>query len=201
MGIIGGAMAKGKPKAAGIMMIISAVGGMIAVSLAYIIPGILLVIGGVLALIESKKITSANENTISTIQPGTVANKPFYRNKWFLGGTAAILLLIGLGIAMGGSSETQTKQEKKADSFQYDYSVSFAGEGIYKGIYASNVGLAIIEINKMESIGKGKSVKNAQGEYLVIGIAVTNEQKDKITMDHRAFKIIDKEGRVPKRRQ
>jgi len=55
LGIVGGAMAKAKPTAAGILMLISGIGGFIAISMGYIIAGPLLVIGGVFALIGRKE--------------------------------------------------------------------------------------------------------------------------------------------------
>jgi len=65
LGIVGGAIAIAKPKIAGIFMIIAGVGGLIAVFVAYIIAAPLLVIGGILALVASKKqqITKTTEQT------------------------------------------------------------------------------------------------------------------------------------------
>jgi len=50
IGLIGGAIVKGKPKLAGWMMILSGVLGFIAVSVFWFISGILLIVGGILAL-------------------------------------------------------------------------------------------------------------------------------------------------------
>ncbi len=55
LGIIGGALALSKPKIAGILMIASAVLGVIFVSAAYAIAAILLVVGGILALVTRKE--------------------------------------------------------------------------------------------------------------------------------------------------
>ena len=49
--IVGSALALAKPKLAGILMIIAAAGGTIAVFAAYLVPGPLLLIGGILALL------------------------------------------------------------------------------------------------------------------------------------------------------
>ncbi|MGA9351383.1 MAG: DUF4064 domain-containing protein [Anaerolineae bacterium] len=51
LGIVGGAIAKAKPTAAGILMLISGIGGFIAIFMGYIIAGPLLVVGGILALL------------------------------------------------------------------------------------------------------------------------------------------------------
>ncbi|HHW26377.1 MAG TPA: hypothetical protein GXX23_03430 [Firmicutes bacterium] len=56
LGIVGGALAMSKPKTAGIMMLASAVLGVILVSAAYFFPGILLLVGGILALVGQKEL-------------------------------------------------------------------------------------------------------------------------------------------------
>ena len=56
LGIVGGAMALAKPKAAGIMMLISAIGGLIAISVGYILAFILLLVGGILSLSGQKEL-------------------------------------------------------------------------------------------------------------------------------------------------
>jgi len=52
IGIIGAVTVKSKPKRAGWLMIISAFGGLICISLAFLLPFILLLIGGIMALRE-----------------------------------------------------------------------------------------------------------------------------------------------------
>lgn len=49
IGIIGAVTVKSKPKWAGTLMIISALGGLISISLAFLLPFILLLIGGIMA--------------------------------------------------------------------------------------------------------------------------------------------------------
>lgn len=56
VGIIGGALALAKPKLAGILMFVSAVAGLVLVSAAYLIAFILLVVGGILALIGQREL-------------------------------------------------------------------------------------------------------------------------------------------------
>jgi len=55
VGIIGGAMAMAKPKIAGIIMLLSGIAGFIAISGGYLLGGPLLIVGGVLALVASRK--------------------------------------------------------------------------------------------------------------------------------------------------
>lgn len=60
VGIVGSVMVKGKPKVGGILMLISAIGGVISISLFYLLPCILLLIAGLMGVFRKNK-----ENTIS----------------------------------------------------------------------------------------------------------------------------------------
>ena len=60
VGLVGGALALAKPKAAGLIMIASAIGGLIAISAGYFIAGPLLLIAGILALLGNKNEQQAN---------------------------------------------------------------------------------------------------------------------------------------------
>ena len=57
IGIVGGALAMAKPKIAGWLLIIAAIGGLIAVSMAWIMAFPLLLIGGIILIIYAR-----NEN-------------------------------------------------------------------------------------------------------------------------------------------
>jgi len=58
MGVVGGGIARAKPKVAGILMLIAGFGGFsfFYFSLFWLLPGILLIIGGVLAILGRKEI-------------------------------------------------------------------------------------------------------------------------------------------------
>lgn len=58
IGFIGSAIVSQKPKIGGILMLLSGIGGFMAVSLAYIIAGPLLIIAGILALLRKPKVES-----------------------------------------------------------------------------------------------------------------------------------------------
>ena len=55
VGIVGGSLALAKPKIAGIIMLLMGIGGLICISLGYVVAGPLLIIGGILALVGSRK--------------------------------------------------------------------------------------------------------------------------------------------------
>jgi hypothetical protein len=51
VGIVGGALAQAKPRVAALLMLIAGIGGFIAVSAFWIVSGLLLIIGAVLAFL------------------------------------------------------------------------------------------------------------------------------------------------------
>jgi len=55
LGIVGGAITSRNADAAGVCMLLSGIGGFLAISMAYIIAGPLLIIGGILALARKSK--------------------------------------------------------------------------------------------------------------------------------------------------
>lgn len=55
VGIVGASLVKSKTKLSGWMMLISAIGGIISISLAYLISFILLIIAGIMALVKKDK--------------------------------------------------------------------------------------------------------------------------------------------------
>lgn len=57
LGIIGSVVVKGKAKLGGTMMLIAAIGGIISISAFYILPGILLLIGGLMGLFRKEKVS------------------------------------------------------------------------------------------------------------------------------------------------
>ncbi|MBC7343079.1 MAG: hypothetical protein H5U02_11685 [Clostridia bacterium] len=60
LGIVGGALAIGKPKLAAILMIISAIGGVIAISAFYSVAAILLGVGALLAFLGAREGSKAD---------------------------------------------------------------------------------------------------------------------------------------------
>jgi len=57
IGIIGGALALSKPTVAGILLLISGIGGFIAIGLFYLFGGPLLIIGGIFALVARRSVS------------------------------------------------------------------------------------------------------------------------------------------------
>lgn len=55
LGIVGSVMVKSKAKVGGIMMTIAAIGGLICISMFYILPCVLLLIGGLMGIFRKEK--------------------------------------------------------------------------------------------------------------------------------------------------
>jgi hypothetical protein len=55
VGIIGGALAMGKPVVGGVLMVVAGIAGFIGISLFYVISGPLLLIGGILAFVATRR--------------------------------------------------------------------------------------------------------------------------------------------------
>lgn len=54
VGILGAALALARPKLSGILMLVSAIGGLVAISFGYIVAAPLLFLGGILALVRRR---------------------------------------------------------------------------------------------------------------------------------------------------
>lgn len=59
----------------------------------------------------------------------------------------------------------------------------------------SNVLLGIAKVKEANSIGDSYFSEDAQGKFIIVTVAVFNNQKDAITVDASEFKLIDKEKR------
>lgn len=55
IGIVGSVVVKGKAKLGGLFMTVAAIGGVICVSMFYILPGVLLIIAGLMGLLKKNK--------------------------------------------------------------------------------------------------------------------------------------------------
>ncbi len=68
LGVVGGAISIPKPRAAGVFMLVSGIGGAIAVSLAYAFGGALLVVGGILAFLGTPRPRTGQDRGRPTLQ-------------------------------------------------------------------------------------------------------------------------------------
>ena len=105
LGIVGGALANTRPGTSGFLMLASALGGVISISLAYSIAAILLLSGGIFSLIESRKVQPASSQPLAAPNEEdlTTNSLPWYRRKTTWAAVAAVLILPVVFSAAAGS--------------------------------------------------------------------------------------------------
>jgi hypothetical protein len=75
VGIVGGALSLAKPRVAALLMLIAGIGGSIAISIAYVVAGPLLIIGAVLAFLgRAKKAPAASLTKVLTTGSGQASS-------------------------------------------------------------------------------------------------------------------------------
>ena len=197
LGIVGGAMASAKPALAGKLMIASAVGGFIAIFFAYMIAAILLVIAGILAIMEGKKecvsvVKETKDDLTIETRPSIIV--PWYKKKWVMVSSAVfgILIVIGTVGAIAGKGQ---ESNKKQPVDKYNFTINVEGTGKIKGIFLSDVGIAVENVSRAKTLGNQYIKKTAQGEFVIVSLAVSNHQKEKVTVDGNMFKLVDGNGR------
>ena len=197
LGVVGGAMASAKPALAGKLMIASAIGGFISISFGYIIAAILLIIAGILAIIEGKKEVisipnDAKENL--TVEESSSTIMPWYKKKWVMILSAVLGILIVIG-TVGAISDKGQDSNKKQNVDKYNFTANIQGTGKIKGIFLSDVGIAVENVSRAKTLGNQYIKKTAQGEFVIVSLAVSNHQKEKVTVDGNMFKLVDGNGR------
>ncbi|MCC5467664.1 DUF4352 domain-containing protein [Pelosinus baikalensis] len=109
-----------------------------------------------------------------------------------------IVILIVIGAIFGNSGSDSSKQASKQQQVkepEYNYTCDVQGVGKVKGLFVSDVGVAIFETKDVDSIDSSFSTTKAQGIFKIVSVVVSNNQKDAITMDGNSFKLIDDKGR------
>lgn len=91
------------------------------------------------------------------------------------------------------SSQSSNKENKKPAAPEFTINVD--GIGKVKGGVSSNVGLAVIGVEERNSLGDEFFNEQAQGKFVIVKIAVTNNQKDAVTIDSSSFNLIDEQER------
>lgn len=126
--------------------------------------------------------------------------------KFKTGCLGAIALFIGLGIigaCMGpngadkssvSSTTSSTSNNEKVEKQAPEYTCDVEGVGKVKGAVASNVGIAVYNIEERDSIGSQFFNEKAQGKFVIVSVVVSNHQKDAITVDANSFKLVTSDG-------
>lgn len=75
------------------------------------------------------------------------------------------------------------------------YSVT-VGERTYTGAYASNVGVAVLGVASQPFLFTDLGQSQPDGKYVIVQVAVTNQQNSEITMDNSLFELVSSDGTV-----
>jgi len=100
----------------------------------------------------------------------------------------------------GGTSSSTQQASSSSSAGQKqqmeEYTCEIQGLGKVKGGITSNVGVAIYKIEQVPSLGQNRFAHTeAQGKFVVVSMAISNGQKDAITVNSNSFKLKDEEGR------
>ena len=75
------------------------------------------------------------------------------------------------------------------------YSVKVGGR-TYAGAYASNVGVAVLGVASQPFLFTDLGQSQPDGKYVIVQVAVTNQQNSEITMDNNLFELVSSDGTV-----
>ncbi|MEH7544922.1 DUF4352 domain-containing protein [Neobacillus vireti] len=112
----------------------------------------------------------------------------FFR-KALLGIGALIVLGIIIGIASGGGDNTANKGTSTSAPKQ-EANKPLSNEGV-----SSDVNIKVTGVETKSEVGNEFSKEKAQGVFKIVSVAITNNQKDAITLDANSFKLVDNKGR------
>lgn len=103
----------------------------------------------------------------------------------------------GIAAFTGDKSPSDTTPSKTVVTKKEEptWTCDVEGVGKVKGGISSNVGIAVYKIREARSIDTSFSSQRAQGKFIIVNVAVSNGQKDAITVDNTSFKLIDDQGR------
>jgi hypothetical protein len=113
---------------------------------------------------------------------------------------ALVVGFIGLVVLIAVFSSNSThgvgdlsSNSSSASSTPYTVTV---GERTYTGAYASNVGVAVLGVSSSPFLFTGLGQSQADGKFVIVQVAVTNQQNSEITMDNGLFELVSSDGTV-----
>lgn len=111
----------------------------------------------------------------------------------FLG--VVVVGFIGLVVLVALFSTGSTHSSNSSSASSIPYSVTL-GERTYTGAYASNVGVAVLGVASQPFLFTGLGQSQPDGKYVIVQIAVANQQNSEITMDNSLFELVSSDGTV-----
>jgi hypothetical protein len=171
LGIVGSIFVRKNGKLGGLFMTLAAIGGFISVFVFYIVPGILLLIPGIMGVRKPMQ-----------------GNKTFKWKMWIP--ISAVLVAFIFASSMGSNSKEekvasakQTKQVKQAKQYKVGDVVE-VGKLSYK----------VLAVHSTKALNDGFTSEEAKGTFLLFDVEVTNKDKESRTIDSSLFKIQLKDG-------
>lgn len=162
--------------------------------------GIPAVVLGIMALSDSQKISkSGRTNAIIGIVLGALGSLfiiiVFIKGQYQNNNQPSQIIQVPQSQKSQQYEPTQPIQQLVQKVPNYNYSVNTNGKKLY-GKIASQVGVAIISIKRQRTLGNNFSNQTSDGEFLVLELAVTNNQNDRIMFDSNLLEIVDDQGRI-----
>ena len=105
-------------------------------------------------------------------------------------GIAALILIVIIA-SMGGEDDTPTDtatDNKAGETTKAPKELS--AEGV-----SSDVGIKVLGMDTAQEVGGQYTKETAQGTFKIVKVAITNNQKDAITVDANSFKLVDDQDR------
>jgi TonB family protein len=133
----------------------------------------------------SAKPSQSHRNPIST--PAASRSLAFGRVIF----AGAVILLI-IAVAIGVSHITSSDSGSSTD---HDFSVT-EGNTIYHGAMSSNVGVAVISVASQPYLFGFGNVVRPDGKFVMVSLAIANQQHDAITMTTSLFELVDPAGNL-----
>ena len=148
---------------------------------------------------ESKFCPECGTNPKGTVSSGPPTapseKKSFNKKKGCLGCLGIIVVLFVILGIVGAMSSSDSKKAASQKPAEPAFTIDVEGIGKIKGGISSNVGIAVADVQTPNSIGGKYHQVTPQGKFVVVKIAVSNGQKDAITVDSNSFKLVDDQNR------
>lgn len=167
LGIIGAIVVQKNGKIGGLLMTAAAIGGAISISAFYILPGILLIIPGIMGLIKE-------------IQPGREIRWVIWIPITIVG--MASVLGVTMLLDSGKSNNAANSTASKAD-----YSMG-------ENVQVENLSYVVEDVFYSGTVGDEYSRSVALGTYLIIKVTVANNDKNSRTIDSSLFTLVGDDG-------
>ncbi|MDR4949653.1 DUF4352 domain-containing protein [Neobacillus cucumis] len=110
----------------------------------------------------------------------------------------AALIVIGVIANLGGgddSAKPASTTVKSSNTTQKTQTAKKADQPLSNEGVSSDVTIKVTGVEAKPEVGNEFSKEKAQGVFKIVSVAITNNQKDAITLDANSFKLEDAQGR------